>query len=197
MAERNIDHFMKQWLQGDESAFKHVVDSYFHQMQAFALQMGRNREDAEELVMNAFLKLWQHKHRISYVSRPDEYLFGILRREIVAHARKRVLATEPIENVEPALFGTVDHPEMTLQELRMKYRSAVEKLTPRQRAVFLMSREQDMTQQQIADKTGLSVNTVGNHMNAALKVFRTEMDECPGSLLVFVLSCPTATFLLG
>lgn len=179
---------MDQWLKGDEQAFQYVVGNYFHQMSAFALQMVRHQEDAEELVMNAFVKLWQHKHRIVDVSRPEEYLFGILRREIVAHARKRVLMTEPIDSIELQDLGKVEHPELELQELRIKYQLALDKLTPRQRMIFQLSREQDMTQQQIADNTGLSVNTVGNHMNAALKVFREEFKECPSAWLLFIFS---------
>lgn len=179
-------------MNGHEEAFRDVVEGYFHSMSAFALQMMSNQQDAEELVMNAFLKLWQHKHRIAYVSRPDEYLFGILRREIVAHARKQVLATEPIENIDLAKLGTISHPEIGLEELRRKYQSALNKLTPRQRTVFELSREQELTQQEIAERTGLSVNTVGNHINAALKVFREEMSEYPSTLLVFALSGPLA-----
>lgn len=197
MTTVEIEKFIKHWLEGDDLAFKAVVEHYYHQMHAFALQMVRNREDAEELVMNAFLKLWQHKHRISYVSRPDEYLFGILRREIVGHARKRVLVADPVEHVDLAELGTVDHPECTLQELRARYEAALNKLTPRQRAVFLLSREQDMSQQEIADKTGISTNTVSNHMNAALKVFREEMKEYAEALLVFLSAFPASALLLG
>ncbi|OYD43615.1 RNA polymerase sigma factor [Sphingobacterium cellulitidis] len=197
MAKKEIDKYIEQWLKGDEIAFKSIVDHYFHQMHAFSLQMIRNPEDAEELVMNTFLKLWQNKHRVTYVSRPDEYLFGILRREIVAHARKRVLVTQPIETIDLAELGMVAHPEFTLQDLRLKYQSALDKLTPRQKTIFQLSREQDMTQKEIADNTGLSINTVGNHMNAALKVFREEMHECPNLLLVLALTCPTVSLFIG
>lgn len=197
MAAKSIDGYLKAWINGDELAFQHVVSGYFRQMYAFALQMIQNQQDAEELVMNAFLKLWQHKHRIVYVARPDEYLFGILRREIVAHARRRVVATEAIDDIALAELGTVAHPELGMQELHCKYQSALNKLTPRQREVFLLSREQDLTQQEIADETSLSVNTVGNHMNAALKVFREEMTEFPSVLIIIFISSPLAGSFLG
>ncbi|MBE8721496.1 RNA polymerase sigma factor [Sphingobacterium pedocola] len=83
MRKRQIEGFIEQWLRGDELAFNGVVDHYYHQMLDFALQMVRNREDAEELVMNSFLKLWQYKRRLVDVSKPDEYLFGILRQGIM------------------------------------------------------------------------------------------------------------------
>ncbi|WP_295118494.1 sigma-70 family RNA polymerase sigma factor [uncultured Chitinophaga sp.] len=186
---------MELWLEGDESAFKGVVNHYYHQMYSFALQMTHNREDTEELVMNSFLRLWQHKNRVIYVSRPDEYLFGILRREVAGYARKRVLVAEPMENIEPGELGTVEHPQFNIKELRAKYQAALDKLTPRQREVFQLSREQELTQQEIANTTGLSINTVGNHMNAALKVFRKEMNEYPNALPAIFFSFTTAELL--
>ncbi len=195
MAKGEIDRFMELWLEGDESAFKGVVNHYYHQMYSFALQMTHNREDTEELVMNSFLRLWQHKNRVIYVSRPDEYLFGILRREVAGYARKRVLVAEPMENIEPGELGTVEHPQFNIKELRAKYQAALDKLTPRQREVFQLSREQELTQQEIANTTGLSINTVGNHMNAALKVFRKEMNEYPNALPAIFFSFTTAELL--
>lgn len=197
MAKREIDSFLRHWLNGDESVFKDVVNYYYHQMYAFAIQMVRNREDAEELVMNAFLKLWQHKRRIVYVSRPEEYLFGILRREVIGYARKRVVANESLENISLLELGVEDHPEFTLHELNLRYQNALAKLTPRQRAIFLMSREQDMSQQEIADSTGISVNTVSNHMNAALKVFHEEWKKYPDALLLLLFISPTLTLLMS
>ncbi|TYR36958.1 sigma-70 family RNA polymerase sigma factor [Sphingobacterium phlebotomi] len=187
MSKQEIDGIIRKWLNGNEPVFKDVVEHYYYQLFAFAQQMTPSKEDAEELVMNAFLRLWQHKNRITYVSRPDEYLFGILRREIIGHARKRILATEPIENIELTALGTVDHPELFLSEIHTRYQKALDKLTERQRTVFLLSRDQDLTRQEIADKTGISINTVGNHMNAALKILREEMKEYPEAFLLVLL----------
>ncbi|SFC81585.1 RNA polymerase sigma-70 factor, ECF subfamily [Parapedobacter composti] len=194
-AKTEINGFIRKWLEGNELAFNAILDYYYRPLLASSRQMVSNAEDAEELVMNAFLKIWQHKHRLADVRKFDDYLFGILRQEIVARSRKHVMATENIDELPLNAIGMVDHPELTLKELQARYQAALEKLTPRQREVFLYSREQDMSQQEIARRTGMSVHTVNNHMTSALKAFRREMNEYPDTLIVILLTSPyTLTF---
>lgn len=195
MQRQKIENFVKLWQGGNELAFNAIMDYYFPRLMASSVQMIRNQEDAEELVMNTLLKLWQHKMRLSDVLKLDDYVFGILRQEIVGRSRKRIIVQVPIEDVAPNELGSVQHPELTLKELQTRYHAALKKLTQKQREIFLFSREQGMTQQEIADRLGLSVHTVSNHMTAALKVFREEMKECPETLLLIWLISPhTAPF---
>ncbi len=166
------------------------MDYYIPRLMVFSAQMVHNNEDAEELVMNTMLKLWQHKNRLSDVLKLDDYVFAILRQEIVGRSRKRVIVQVPIEDVALNKLGSVQQSEFTLQELQTRYHIALNKLTKKQREIFLFSREQDMSQQGIADRLGLSVNTVNNHMTAALKVFREEMKDNPEILLLILLASP-------
>lgn len=189
MAKREIDGYIQQWLAGDELAFKKMLDFYYRRLLASALKTVSNREDAEELVMNALLKIWQHKHRLSEVQQFDDYLFGILRRETAALARKQVLETENIDVLSPSKLGSIDHPEFTIKEIQSLYRAALQKLTPKQREIFLSIREQDISRREIAEKNGISLHTVNNHMNAALKVIRQEMKEYPDALIGILLAC--------
>lgn len=191
MASKDLDLYMKQWLNGDEIAFKGIMDRYYHRMRAFAFQMTRNREDAEELAMNAFFKLWQNKNRIKNISKPDDYLFGILRREVIAHARKKTVVLEPMDQMELNQLGTTEELQINLKDIKNKYQEALKKLSPQQKLIFKMSREQELSQLEIAKKTGLAINTIGNHMNAALKIFREELKEFPKVILIFILCYPT------
>lgn len=195
MQGENMKNFMKQWQAGDEQAFGAVLDYYFPRLLASSIQMVHSKEDSEELAMNVMLKLWQHKHRLTDVLKIDDYIFGILRQEIAARARKRVLNKVSIDQIDVQELGMVQHPELTLQELQKRYYSALDKLTDRQKEIFLFSREQELSQQEIANKMGLSVHTVNNHMTAALKVIREEMKECPQTLLIFVLASPHTAML--
>ncbi|WP_257668428.1 sigma-70 family RNA polymerase sigma factor [Parapedobacter tibetensis] len=188
MAERKIDGDIQQWLAGDELAFKKILDYYYRRLLASSLKSVSNREDAEELVMNALLKIWQHKHRLSEVQQFDDYLFGILRRETAALSRKQVLETENIDDLSLSELGSTDHPEFTIKDIQSLYRTALDKLTPKQREVFLSIREQDMSRKEIAEKNGMSIHTVNNHMNAALKVLRQEMKEYPDALIGILLA---------
>lgn len=188
MTKREIDGIIEQWLAGDELAFKKILDFYYRRLLASSLKAVSNREDAEELVMNALLKIWQYKHRLHEVKQFDDYLFGILRQETAALSRKQVLETQNIDDCSLSELGSTDHPEFTIKEIQSLYQAALLKLTPKQREIFLSIREQDMDRKEIAQKNGMSIHTVNNHMNAALKVLRQEMKEYPDALVCILLS---------
>lgn len=193
MQHKQIDDYHKDWLTGNDLAFNSIIDHYYPRLMAACRQMLSSKEDAEELVMNVFLKIWQHRDQLSEVLKFDSYLFGILRQQIVRNARKNVLITVQIEEQVLDKLGSTDHPEFHLEDLKLRYRAALAKLHPKQREVFVYSRDHDMSQQEIADKMGISISTVNNHITSALKVLRQEMKEVPDPLIVLLL---TSTFVV-
>jgi RNA polymerase sigma-70 factor (ECF subfamily) len=188
MAKQDIKDYIQQWLAGDEFVFGQVLDFYYPKLLASSLKIVPVREDAEELVMNALLKIWQYRHRLSEVRQFDDYLFGILRQEVVRLSRKQVLIIENIDHFALNELGTVEHPELIFKEFLSRYHAALDKLSPKQREVFLSLREHDMSRKEIAEKTGLSVHTVNSHMNTALKILRQEMKEYPEVLVGILIS---------
>lgn len=179
MTRQDIDRYIQHWLAGDEQAFSRVLEFYFPRLLASSLRMVPLREDAEELVMNALLKIWQYRQRMSEIRQFDNYLFGILRQEIVGLSRRKVVTTQNIEELPLADLGMVAHPEFTLAEVLSRYQLALDKLSQRQREVFLALREQNQSRKEIAEQTGMSIHTVNSHMNTALKILRQEMKEYP------------------
>jgi RNA polymerase sigma-70 factor (ECF subfamily) len=141
MEIKNIDQYIEDWVNGNEIAFKFVFDYYYPRLLATSVKLVDNQEDAEEMVMNALLKIWQHKHRIEGIQHLKKYLFGILRQEVSGLSRKKVLLTEDIEEIPLKNLGTVNHPEFSLKDLQLQYQTALGKLTPKQREIFLLSRD--------------------------------------------------------
>jgi RNA polymerase sigma-70 factor (ECF subfamily) len=198
MAVKNIDEQLDAWVNGNELAFRFVFNYYYPRLLAASLKLVRNQEDAEEMVMNALLKIWQYKHSLHNVKDLRKYLFGILRQEVSGLFRKKVLLTEDIDEIPIQRLGLVDHPEFSLKDLKSRYCLALDKLTPKQREIFLMSREGEMSQREIADKTGLSVNTVNNHISSSLKIIRKELQDYPNTVvLILVTGATTIPFLIN
>lgn len=193
MSKQEINGYIQQWLAGNEQAFGEILDFYYPRLLTSSLKIVPLREDAEELVMNALLKIWQYRQRLSEVRQFDDYLFGILRQEIIRLSRKRVMPMENIEALPQGNLGTVAHPEFSLKEILLRYQAALDKLSPKQREVFLALREEDLSRKQVAERTGMSIHTVNSHMNTALKILRQEMKEHP-EVLVGILAV-TATLI--
>lgn len=183
------------WAGGDEQAFRSVFDYFYPRLLAASGRIIKNKEDAEELVMNVLLKTWQHRVRIASIEQFESYIFGILRQQIAGFMRKKVLVAQPIDEIPLMNLGIAPEPDMALKEIRERYRQAIDKLSEQQRKIFLMSREDQQSHQQIADSTGLSINTVNNHIKAALKIIRNEFQEDAG-YIDFLLIVTPSLFLL-
>ena len=197
MTKGHIENYLNDWLKGNDQAFEFILDHYYPRLMAASKQMIPAREDAEELVMNVFLKIWQYKDQLASVHKFDAYLFGILRQQIARHARKNVLLTVPIEDQLISHLGVINHPELNFQDLQLRYQLALNKLHPKQREVFLFSREEELSQQEISDKLGISVSTVNNHITSALKVLRQELKEYPTPLVMLLLGHTVAASFLA
>lgn len=196
MTKEHIDNYLDDWLKGNDQAFEFILDYYYPRLMAASKQMIPAKEDAEELVMNIFLKIWQYKDQLAAVHKFDAYLFGILRQQIARHSRKAVMLTVPIEDQLISQLGVINHPEFNLEDLKARYQLALNKLPPKQREVFLFSREEELSQQEISDKLGISVSTVNNHITSALKVLRQELKEYPAPLVILVLGHTFAASIL-
>lgn len=196
MPVKNIDVQIDSWLNGNELAYKFIFDHFYPRILAASLKLVKNQEDAEELVLNVLLKIWQNKHRVKELNKGlSGYLFGILRQEVSGLSRKKVFLTENLDDVPLQELGTIDHPEFNMRDLQLRYQGALNKLTPKQREIFLLSRDNQLSQQEIADSTGISVNTVSNHISASLKIIRKELQDYPDAIVVVLLTSQLTTLI--
>lgn len=188
-----IQQQVKAWVEGDDYAFKSVFDYFRPRLLAAALKMVKNSEDAEELVMNVLLKTWQLRLRAADINRLDDYIFGIMRQQISGFMRKQIIETRPINDIPLEQLGSTSLPELSQREIGERYRAALLKLSEQRRKIFLMSREEEMSNHAIAEQANLSVHTVNNHIKASLKVLKKEFQDNP-EVIGFVLAVTPAAF---
>jgi len=182
-----IGQHLADWVSGDERAFKKVFDFYLPRLVTFSCKSLKNLEDAEELSLNVLLNIWKFKSGVHAIVDFEDYLYGILRNQIARHYRKKLLVTEDMDMIPLHNLGSVDHPEFSLKELQLRYTAALNQLPEKQREIFILSREQGMSQKQIALEKGLSVNTVNNQITTSLKFMRKQFNDYPEALSMLVL----------
>ena len=160
-----------------DDAYRHIFDYYYPKLFPVCLKSVKQREDSEEMVMNVFLNIWQHRTKLLQVDSFEGYIFAILRNQVADFSRKNILATEDIDTFPLEQLGSVNHPGLSFKELEQIYTVALNKLPEKRREVFLMSREQGLSHLAIANQSNISVNTVSNHIKSAMKIIRNDMGE--------------------
>ena len=130
---------------------------------------------AEEIVNDVFLKIWEDGESIKIESSLKSYIYkAIINRSINALNK---IKREPAPETD--LTNIPEHGyemrQIEENELAVKLYAAIDQLPDQCRKVFEMSRFEEMKQQDIADKLGISIKTVKNHITIALKQLSKEM----------------------
>ena len=176
-------------IEGDEDAFCELYATYKNRLIYFAMRFLKSREYAEDVFQDAFTVVWQSRRFINPDASFSSYLYTIMRNRILNQLRN---AANEEKLKESILSQALDYTEDTkrkvmLNDLKSLISHALQQLTPRQREIFEMSREAQLSHKEIADKLGISVNTVQEHISTSLKLIRTYLIKYSGSEYVDLL----------
>lgn len=160
------------WESGDEAAFACLYRRYFPQLVTTAYQKTKDRYIAEELAQESLLAFYYKKEY--HLDNVAAYLQVILRHKTYDYFRKvlvREQHTTLAAQQQPATVEDTTH-QLYRADLLHALRQKVQALPDQCRTVFLLSRNKHMSNNEIADTLGISVNTVEQHMRKALKRLR-------------------------
>lgn len=180
-------------IDGDEDAFCELYASYKNRLIYFAMRFLKSREYAEDVFQDAFTIIWQGRRFINPDASFSSYLYTIVRNRILNQLRDLDNQDRLKEQI---LAHAVDYTEETKQQimaddLRHLIACAMQQLTARQREIFKMSREEQMSHREIADALGISVNTVQEHISTSLRILRMylEKHKVMGADFILLLIC--------
>lgn len=176
-------------IEGDEDAFCELYATYKNRLIYFAMRFLKSREYAEDVFQDAFTVVWQSRRFINPDVSFSSYLYTIMRNRILNQLRNAANEEKLKESIlSQALDYTEDTKcEVMLNDLKSLISHALQQLTPRQREIFEMSREAQLSHKEIADKLGISINTVQEHISTSLKLIRTYLIKYSGSEYVDLL----------
>lgn len=161
---------------GDEHAFKYLFDTYFASLCRYMNLYLDNTQEAEELALDIFLYIWEHSRDIEVKLSLKAYLFRAARNKCLNCLRDR-RATLSLDEVGETSQTNTDFPSLEIEELTHLIQEAICSLPERCREVFRKSREESLTNQEIADDMQISIKTVEGQITKALKRIKEFLGE--------------------
>jgi RNA polymerase sigma-70 factor, ECF subfamily len=161
-------------------AFDAIYERYCKRMYGFVIRYIKQEEDAEEIVQEVFLKIWESRKKIDTYSSFDSFIFTIAYNTTISLLRKRVNEKKYLEHLQ--LRQQITNADEIIDEIHFKQikeqlKSTLNQLTPRQREIFLLSREEGFTHEEIAKRLNISTNTVKNHLVTTLAFLRSKIGK--------------------
>ena len=143
--------------------------------QSFALL--RCEQKSEEIVSDLFYKIWVNRSKLNVVSKVKYYLRRSARNRCIDHLRKTRHETHFSDlSIADRRSDYPDPESYTIgRECQERVQAAIERLPPKSKKVFLMSREEGKKYREIAEELDLSIKTIETHMRRALIFLRGEI----------------------
>lgn len=182
---------------GDRKAFTRIFHLYNPRLSYFAREYVIDEEVALNMVQDAFLKLWENSKNLKDSTSINAYLYTLTRNNCLNYLKHQKVEAKYHQKVTTdslALelnYGALKRLEYDLydfEEVQKIIDQTIELLTPQCKQVFLLSRFDNLTNAEVAEKLGISVKAVEANITRALKIFRLELKDYLS--LVFFFSLP-------
>jgi RNA polymerase sigma-70 factor (family 1) len=167
------------WQKGDKLAFSEIYRRHVLLLLKIAISKTNNKHIAEELVQNAFLKLFEHKKEINSGTSIKAYLYVSIRNQIFNFYRHEVVEDRYQEYCLQHLSeGDNSMSEIIeTRELEKTLEVQIAALPKKCKAVFLLRRQENLSNRQIGFVLGISENTVEQHMRKALNRLKSSLSN--------------------
>ncbi|WP_372932860.1 RNA polymerase sigma-70 factor [Mariniphaga sediminis] len=182
---QNTD-LLQQLKKSSPFAFQVLFDKYSQKIYRFSLSYLKDKAEAEEIVQEVFMKIWSSRNELVDHTSFESFLFTMAKNAILNTLRKSKYHQAYLEysKLHPGKNVLLDE-ELDFNELNRAYQKSVERLSPRRREIYRLSREKNLSNAAIAEKMDISVKTVENQMTAALAEIKKNLRSLGFSGIIF------------
>jgi RNA polymerase sigma-70 factor (ECF subfamily) len=162
--------------QGSDGKFEEIFQKNHKMLCGIAYNLTADADTAKDIVQDVFFKLWWRRHEVVMGEAISGYLVQAVMHASYNHIKQKQLRTRVLAGLDWLVKpSTSENGSSDFNELELAARKAVDSLPPKCKAIFLLSRQEGMKYQEIAEHLHISVKTVEKQMGIALRKLRSEL----------------------
>lgn len=154
---------------------KQIFDESYQDLVIQALRLVKNPETAEDIVQECFIKLWDKKDDLNVSGNVVAYLARMIRNSCLDFLKKKKIQTSELNEAYQGSFETED--ALETKDLQEKIDKVIDNLPEKCRQVFVLSRFEEMSYNEISKQLDISKKTVEAHVSRALKSLRVSLKQ--------------------
>ncbi|HET7180079.1 MAG TPA: RNA polymerase sigma-70 factor [Chryseosolibacter sp.] len=168
---------LMQFKVGDVAAFDRIYHRYNKKLCNFASRLIKDYDTGVEIVQDVFVTLWERHEQVNTELNFNNYIFTITYNSIRKHFRNKSIETKVKDYLLSNSRGTMENTDGAIMynELLDLANKTIEKLPPKRKLVYKLSREEGMRAKEIAAHLNISTRTAENHLAKALKFLEKEL----------------------
>lgn len=173
---------------GDEKAFEQLFKSYYAMLCVYAYELVRSHDLAEEVVQETLIRIWENRNRLTIRSSIKSYLYQSVHNHCINTLKhlqvvknKSYRYTEDVkrtaETNNPPYDGQAPPSTLFYDGIENDLKGAIQTLPEQCQRIFLMSRFEKRSHQEIANALNISVNTVKTQIRRALEKLKHILEK--------------------
>lgn len=170
----NEQEILRRLAMDDHNALKELFELYADRLYAIIYNYTKSGFIAEELTQEVFIRIWNYRRKLNVVDNASAYLHRMVFNSINTYLKKAANESRLIERAQLWSTATDQSTQETIaaNEMQTIISAAVDRLPPQKKTIYRMSKDEGLGHQEIADRLGLSPNTVKNHLAEAVRLMR-------------------------
>ncbi|MBW1655253.1 RNA polymerase sigma-70 factor [Flavobacterium quisquiliarum] len=174
----------------DESALTELYTNFWQPLFMASYNVLKDKELSEDVIQDVFMNIWHNREKLEIHTSLKSYLYACARYQVFNQIKKNKdkIRVALFEDLNTRFQNTTPETQLMHDELVQHINMVVNNLPEKCQLVYKLSREEQLSHKEIAERLGISAKTVENHVTKALHAIRLSMGTSTSVAMVFWLS---------
>ncbi len=165
--------------EGDREAFNEIYERYWIKLYKKAFDRIKSSDEAEDMIQDLFIDLWMKRETLIINISLSAYLFTAIKYKVINYIEANIVRHSYLQSLNKAKIDCDDATNESIVYMDMErwMNSEIQKLPPKVKRVFELSRQENLTIKEIAKKLDVSDQTVKNQIGKALKTLKVHLNN--------------------
>ena len=180
----NDKEFISSLKKGDSKGYQFLVTSYHQKLCVYANSLTNDSDLAEDIVQNVFMSIWKNRNKLKDQFVVKSYLYKSVYNEFIdQYRKKKAVLTLEKKHIDALTYIVEEEDEKSLEKLISIVKKEIDKLPPKCKQTFLLSKEEGLTNLEISEYLNISIKSVEAHITKAFSVLRKSIGNKVNGIL--------------
>lgn len=182
---------MESLINGEEKAYKFLLNKFHRKLNAYALTLVNDHSMAEDIVQNVFLKTWKNRNRLNPEFSIQSFLYKSVYNEFInSYQQNKAMMLLQQKYVESMKHIVETTDEESIERMLAIINKEIQNLPNKCQQVFILSKKEGLTNIEIAEHLDVSIKTVEAQISKAFKILKEKLKDNYNTMMFLFFAVP-------